>query len=55
MAGAIIEPAAYFQKYPPRQIEDRRARELVEEFIIRYGHQAKSRSAKDTLAAALAV
>lgn len=37
LAGAITEPAAYFQKHPPRQIEDRRARELVEEFIKRYG------------------
>jgi len=39
--GAIVEPAAYFQKHPPRQIEDRRARELVEQYITRYG-QTKS-------------
>lgn len=37
LAGPIIEPAAYFQKHPPKQIEDRRARELVEEFIQKYG------------------
>lgn len=37
LKGAIIEPAAYFQKHPPRQIEDRTARELVEQFILRYG------------------
>lgn len=36
-AGAIIPPAAYFQKHPPVQIEDRRARELVEEFILENG------------------
>jgi len=36
-AGAIIPPAAYFQKHPPVQIEDRRARELVEEFIAENG------------------
>jgi myo-inositol-1-phosphate synthase len=36
LAGAIIEPAAYFQKHPPKQIEDRAARELVEKFIKKY-------------------
>lgn len=38
LAGPIIEPAAYFQKHPPEQIEDRHARELVEAFIVKYGH-----------------
>lgn len=37
LSGPIIEPAAYFQKHPPKQIEDRRARELVETFIQKYG------------------
>jgi myo-inositol-1-phosphate synthase len=37
LAGAIIEPAAYFQKHPPKQIEDRTARDLVEKFIQKYG------------------
>lgn len=36
LAGPIIEPAAYFQKHPPRQIEDRTAREMVEQFITTY-------------------
>ena len=40
LSGAIIEPAAYFQKHPPKQIEDRTARELVERYIDRYGHVA---------------
>ena len=40
LAGAIIEPAAYFSKHPPKQIEDREARELVEAFIDQYGHKA---------------
>ena len=40
LSGAIIEPAAYFQKHPPRQIEDHLARELVEKYITRYGYQA---------------
>jgi myo-inositol-1-phosphate synthase len=39
LSGAIIEPAAYFQKHPPKQIEDRTARELVEQFIARYGQR----------------
>ena len=37
LKGAIIEPAAYFQKHPPKQIEDREARELVEKYIDKYG------------------
>ncbi|MGF7229259.1 MAG: inositol-3-phosphate synthase [Candidatus Saccharibacteria bacterium] len=37
LAGPIIEPAAYFQKHPPEQIEDRTARDLVEKFITKYG------------------
>ncbi len=37
LSGSIIEPAAYFQKHPPKQIEDRAARELVEKFITKYG------------------
>jgi len=36
LAGAIVEPAAYFQKHPPKQIEDREARALVEQFIGKY-------------------
>jgi myo-inositol-1-phosphate synthase len=40
LAGAIVEPAAYFQKHPPQQIEDRRARDLVEQFIETYGQPA---------------
>lgn len=39
VAGAIIEPAAYFQKHPPKQIEDREARSLVEKFIQKYGYK----------------
>lgn len=40
LKGAIIEPAAYFQKHPPKQIEDREARSLVEKFIETYGHKS---------------
>jgi len=60
LAGPIIEPAAYFQKHPPQQIEDRTARDLVEKFIQKYGHNkpetakakpaAKPKSAKQRIA-----
>jgi len=40
LSGAIIEPAAYFQKHPPKQIEDREARDMVERFIEKYGNKA---------------
>lgn len=39
LSGPIIEPAAYFQKHPPKQIEDRTAREMVEKFIKKYGQK----------------
>lgn len=39
LAGAIIEPAAYFQKHPPKQIEDRTARDMVEKFIKKYARK----------------
>ena len=45
LRGAIIEPAAYFQKHPPQQIEDRTARELVEQFIRMYGKKKLKRGA----------
>ncbi|HUC90051.1 MAG TPA: inositol-3-phosphate synthase [Patescibacteria group bacterium] len=43
LSGAIIEPAAYFQKHPPKQIEDRTARELVEKFISKYAIGSKKK------------
>lgn len=36
LSGAIIEPAAFFKKHPPKQIEDRQARDLVEAYITKY-------------------
>ena len=52
LAGAIIEPAAFFQKHPPKQIEDRTARELVEKYIVKYGQKdspAKSPARKQAV------
>jgi myo-inositol-1-phosphate synthase len=50
LKGAIIEPAAYFQKHPPKQIEDRSARALVEAYIRAYGQEqpAGHRPTKNT-------
>lgn len=39
LSGAIIEPAAFFKKHPPKQIEDRTALGLVEQFIATYGRK----------------
>jgi myo-inositol-1-phosphate synthase len=41
LGGAIIEPAAFFKKHPPKQIEDRKARELVEAYIQKYSRKRK--------------
>lgn len=43
LKGAIVEPAAFFKKHPPVQIEDRKAKELVEEFIVKYGKKTKAK------------
>jgi myo-inositol-1-phosphate synthase len=37
LSGAQIAPSAYFKKSPPVQIPDDQAREMVEEFITKYG------------------
>jgi myo-inositol-1-phosphate synthase len=33
LSGALEAPSAYLMKSPPKQIEDERARDLVERFI----------------------
>ncbi|MBD3398958.1 MAG: inositol-3-phosphate synthase [Candidatus Coatesbacteria bacterium] len=38
LSGVLEGPSAYFKKSPPRQYPDDVAREMVEEFIARYGH-----------------
>jgi myo-inositol-1-phosphate synthase len=50
LSGPIIEPAAFFQKHPPKQIEDHKARQLVENFIRKYGQSttATAKAAKKT-------
>jgi myo-inositol-1-phosphate synthase len=44
-AGALEGPSAYLMKSPPKQIEDDRARELVERFI-RENAKAKAKAAR---------
>ena len=39
LKGAIIEPAAFFKKHPPKQIEDAKAKQLVGEYIVKYGRK----------------
>ena len=52
LSGALIEPSAYFKKSPPVQFTDDEARNMVEEFIAKYGwKQSSSRKpAKKTTA-----
>ncbi len=45
LKGAVIEPAAFFKKHPPVQIEDREARELVEKYIEKYGRKDAPKNA----------
>jgi predicted RNase H-like HicB family nuclease len=48
LSGPIVEPAAYFQKHPPKQIEDRTARALVEKFITKYGRRHFDQAGRTT-------
>jgi myo-inositol-1-phosphate synthase len=41
LKGAMIEPSAYFKKSPPIQYPDDVARQMVEDFIAKYGHKKK--------------
>jgi len=41
LKGAIEAPSAYFTKTPPKQYTDAEAREMVEEFIKKYGKKAE--------------
>jgi len=45
LSGALIAPSSYFKKSPPVQYPDDVARQMVEEFIAKYGHK-KARTPK---------
>lgn len=45
LKGALLAPSAYFKKSPPVQYTDSEAREMVEEFIRKYGQKTTTESA----------
>ena len=50
LSGAIIEPSAYFKKSPPIQYTDHEARQMVEDFIVKYGwKQAEMAKKKESV------
>jgi myo-inositol-1-phosphate synthase len=49
LSGALIAPSAYFKKSPPVQFPDDQARQMVEDFIAKYGKKtAKAEKAART-------
>lgn len=42
LKGALLAPSAYFKKSPPVQYTDDEAREMVEEFISKYGQKSSN-------------
>jgi myo-inositol-1-phosphate synthase len=52
LSGALIEPSAYFKKSPPVQYTDDQARQMVEDFIAKYGWKQSGRKSKPVRAAA---
>ena len=49
LKGAMIGPSAYFKKSPPIQYPDDVARQMVEDFIAKYGHKKKSAAQPATI------
>jgi myo-inositol-1-phosphate synthase len=49
LSGALVGPSSYFKKSPPIQYPDDVARQMVEDFIVKYGHK-KSRTASKAAA-----
>jgi myo-inositol-1-phosphate synthase len=43
LSGAIEAPSSYFKKSPPTQFFDDEARDMTEEFIVRYAKRARKR------------
>jgi myo-inositol-1-phosphate synthase len=46
LKGAMLAPSAYFKKSPPVQYTDAEAREMVEEFIAKYGQKPEKGTAR---------
>jgi myo-inositol-1-phosphate synthase len=51
LSGALVGPSSYFKKSPPIQYPDDVARQMVEDFIAKYGHK-KARTASSSSKAA---
>jgi myo-inositol-1-phosphate synthase len=49
LKGALLAPSAYFKKSPPVQYTDSEAREMVEEFIRKYGKKTAAEKKKLTM------
>ncbi|MCK5126418.1 MAG: inositol-3-phosphate synthase [candidate division Zixibacteria bacterium] len=49
LKGALLAPSAYFKKSPPVQYRDDEAREMVEEFIEKYGQKSKKKTSRLTI------
>jgi myo-inositol-1-phosphate synthase len=49
LSGALVAPSSYFKKSPPIQYPDDVARQMVEDFIVKYGHK-KTRTASKAAA-----
>jgi myo-inositol-1-phosphate synthase len=52
LSGAMIEPSAYFKKSPPVQYTDDQARQMVEDFITKYGWKQSGKKPMPVRAAA---
>jgi len=52
LSGALIGPSAYFKKSPPVQYTDDQARQMVEDFIAKYGWKQSGRKAMPVRVAA---
>jgi len=52
LSGALIEPSAYFKKSPPVQYTDDQARQMVEDFIAKYGWKQSGKKSMPVRAAA---
>ena len=50
VSGALEGPASYFKKSPPIQFTDDKARNLTEEFILKYGWKEASKPKRKTAA-----
>lgn len=46
LSGALVEASAYFKKSPPVQFTDEEARQMVEDFIAKYGKKGAGKAGR---------